>query len=138
MLPLAPGLFSTTTGCFQRSESLGASTRARMSMPVPVVNGTTRTTGREGKDWANAFAQQRAKTNAMRLMRSTFRSGLKMFVEHPVHLLRRQPAEAAVAADAEFRQEFSREAQALIVALHAVHGAEIDPGARGLELCERR
>src|SRR5215475_10935581 len=64
MLPLAPGLFSTTTGCFHRSESLGPITRARMSMPVPVVNGTTRVTGRLGKPCACASAENRRRTAA--------------------------------------------------------------------------
>jgi hypothetical protein len=40
MLPLAPGRFSTTTAEFHRSPSFCPSVRARMSMPVPGVNGT--------------------------------------------------------------------------------------------------
>ena len=64
ILPLAPGLFSTTTGCFQRSASLGWRARARMSMPVPGVKGTTRVTGREGKDCAAAPEASRARRKA--------------------------------------------------------------------------
>src|SRR6476620_3318506 len=41
MLPLAPGLFSTTTGWSQRCWISSPSTRARMSGPVPGVYGTT-------------------------------------------------------------------------------------------------
>ena len=37
MLPLAPALFSTTTGWPHLSESFGAMTRARMSIPLPGV-----------------------------------------------------------------------------------------------------
>jgi hypothetical protein len=37
MLPLAPGLLSTTTGWPQRSLILGPTVRAMMSMPVPGV-----------------------------------------------------------------------------------------------------
>ena len=48
MLPLAPGLLSTTTACFQRSLSLGAMMRAMMSLPLPGVKGTTRVTVRSG------------------------------------------------------------------------------------------
>ena len=50
MLPLAPGRFSTTTGTFQRSLKPGPSARARMSMPVPGVNGTMSLIGLEGYD----------------------------------------------------------------------------------------
>jgi len=41
MLPLAPGLFSTTPGWPHFSASGGPMTGARMSMPVPGENGTT-------------------------------------------------------------------------------------------------
>jgi hypothetical protein len=41
ILPLAPGLFSTTTGWFQRRWISSPMLRARMSGPVPGVNGTT-------------------------------------------------------------------------------------------------
>jgi hypothetical protein len=54
MLPLAPGLFSTTTGCPSRSESLGPTVRAIMSMPVPGVYGTMNLIGCEGQAWAKA------------------------------------------------------------------------------------
>jgi hypothetical protein len=46
--PLAPGRFSTTTATFQASESFWPSVRARMSMPVPGVYGTTSLTVRAG------------------------------------------------------------------------------------------
>src|SRR3954464_5358367 len=48
MLPVAPGLLSVTTPTFQRSESLGPTTRDRMSAPVPGVYGTMTCTGRLG------------------------------------------------------------------------------------------
>src|SRR4029453_4891495 len=40
MFPLAPARFSTTTDAFQSSPSFCPSVRARISMPVPGVNGT--------------------------------------------------------------------------------------------------
>jgi hypothetical protein len=41
MAPLAPTLFSITTGTLSRSASFGCSNRAITSAPVPGVNGTT-------------------------------------------------------------------------------------------------
>src|SRR3954468_4413988 len=53
MLPVAPGLLSTTIGTLRRSDSFGPSTRERMSAPVPGVNGTTTWIGRLGQaSWA--------------------------------------------------------------------------------------
>jgi len=61
MLPLAPGLFSTTTAWAHFSESFGAITRARMSMPVPGENGTISVTGRCGNGCACASDASAAK-----------------------------------------------------------------------------
>src|SRR5688572_10485050 len=44
-----PGRFSTITVCFQRSVSLSATERARMSVMLPAEKGTTRVTLRLGK-----------------------------------------------------------------------------------------
>ena len=44
-VPPAPGRFSTTTGCPQRSPSLGPIMRAEMSVALPAENGTTMRTG---------------------------------------------------------------------------------------------
>src|SRR5688500_2576510 len=49
MLPVAPARLSVITPTFQRSASLGPSVRARMSAPVPGVNGTMIWTLRCGK-----------------------------------------------------------------------------------------
>src|SRR4051794_39261923 len=54
MLPLAPGRFSTTTGCPSRRCIASAIMRATMSGAGPAVNGTMITTGRP--DGACAFA----------------------------------------------------------------------------------
>src|SRR5256885_9238139 len=59
MMPLAPGLLSTTTGSPHLRLSLGAMTRARMSIPLPGVYGTTSVIGRLGYEaavWASAAA----------------------------------------------------------------------------------
>src|SRR6478672_13384856 len=49
MMPLAPGLGSTTTGWFQRAESLSPYARESVSIgPPPVPNGTMRI-GLDGK-----------------------------------------------------------------------------------------
>ena len=48
MFPDAPGRFSTTTGCFQRSASFAPIVRARRSGPVAVVYGTIVRTTRLG------------------------------------------------------------------------------------------
>ena len=66
MLPLAPGLFSTTTGWPHFSASFGPMTRARMSMPVPGENGTTSVTGREGNACGKAPDETRASASAKR------------------------------------------------------------------------
>ena len=65
MLPLAPALFSTTTAWPHFSESFGAMTRARMSMPVPGEKGTISVTGRLGNGWGNALHE----TSSSRLSR---------------------------------------------------------------------
>src|SRR5258706_1450492 len=57
MMPLAPGLFSTTTACFQLSARRAATMRARLSAVTPCVYGTTSTTGRAGKPCACAAAE---------------------------------------------------------------------------------
>jgi hypothetical protein len=44
-VPVAPGLFSTTTGCFSSSGSLAATARAATSGGVPAAQGTTMRSG---------------------------------------------------------------------------------------------
>ena len=46
--PAAPVLLSTITGCFRRSTSFSAMTRASTSTPEPAENGTTIRTSRAG------------------------------------------------------------------------------------------
>src|SRR5437870_10187370 len=52
MICVAPGLFSTTTGWPQISESRAPIERDSASVAPPGVVGTTIFTGREGKGWA--------------------------------------------------------------------------------------
>src|SRR5439155_3339733 len=63
---LAPGLFSTTTGCPQGAASLSASWRARMSMPPPGGQATTMRTGLAGQGSASA-AKQHSESKLPRL-----------------------------------------------------------------------
>src|SRR5687767_13565889 len=49
MLPVAPGLFSTTTGCLYSSESFWPTARARMSEVPPGGYGTMILRGFEGQ-----------------------------------------------------------------------------------------
>ena len=49
MVPPAPGRFSITTGWPHISESFWPTVRARMSVALPAVNGTTILTGLLGK-----------------------------------------------------------------------------------------
>src|SRR5690606_32387397 len=56
MLPPAPALFSTTTGCPHCSDKLCAIKRARVSVTPPAVNGTTSRTGLSGYDAAAVAA----------------------------------------------------------------------------------
>src|SRR5688572_24111915 len=55
-MPLAPGLLSTTTGCFRAAPSRCAISRAMRSLPEPADVGTTMVMGRAGQlsDWAKA------------------------------------------------------------------------------------
>src|SRR5690242_13959646 len=55
MLPLAPGLLSTTTGCPSRPLLMSAAIiRATVSRMPPGATGTTSVTGLEGNAWENA------------------------------------------------------------------------------------
>jgi hypothetical protein len=55
-LPEAPGRLSTTIACPHAACRCGARVRARMSMPVRGVKGTTMRTSLPGQaDWANAW-----------------------------------------------------------------------------------
>ena len=48
MLPAAPGLFSTTIGCFQRWLNQSCMMRGKMSVEPPAGYGTTIFTGFQG------------------------------------------------------------------------------------------
>src|SRR4051812_41780035 len=48
MAPAAPGLFSTTMGCFHSAPSVGCMMRASASVPPAGGNGTMTVTGLEG------------------------------------------------------------------------------------------
>jgi len=54
MLPPAPALFSTMNCWPNSSETLAATTRAKMSVVPPAANGTTSLTGRDGHCSARA------------------------------------------------------------------------------------
>jgi len=73
MLPLAPGRFSTTTGFLLRSCSFCANTRARMSMPVPGVNGTISRMARLGYCACAPAAAASRSTSKIRFMKSLYR-----------------------------------------------------------------
>src|SRR5258706_22363 len=60
--PLAPGRFSTITGCPQIAASLGSMRRASVSAPPPGGNGTTMRTGFDGNTCARAVADARSRT----------------------------------------------------------------------------
>ena len=59
-MPSPPWRFSTTTAWPQRSESLSATVRAAMSMPLPGPSGVIRRTVRCGQGWAGACADDGA------------------------------------------------------------------------------
>src|SRR5260370_8216459 len=81
MLPLAPGLFSTTTGWPHFSLSFGPMTRARMSMPVPGENGTTSVTVRLGNACPCAMDESSASTVAQtNLMDSNYSSDMARII----------------------------------------------------------
>src|SRR2546429_3201653 len=79
MLPPAPGLFSTTTGCPSACCSLGAMRRAERSTGPPGAYGTTRWTGRDGQSCA--FKQ------ALAPSASAAKAALAFFDEHLFALL---------------------------------------------------
>src|SRR5258707_1284877 len=60
--PSAPGLFSTITGCFQRSAKRSAKTRAVMSGALPDPSGTIKRTVRCGQTSANRGVTGRPNT----------------------------------------------------------------------------
>src|SRR4051812_1422840 len=74
MLPSAPALLSTSTGCPTALDKPVATMRARMSVTLPAANGTTKVIGRDGhgSDCANpeagaiANARKAAAQNACR------------------------------------------------------------------------
>src|SRR5437868_11917118 len=63
---------------------------------------------------------------------------LQMLVEHHRHLGWRDAAEAAIGRKPELRQEFPRQRDALLEAIHMMDDAEIDPRAARLEVFQRR
>src|SRR5688572_21866721 len=67
MLPPAPVLFSTTTGCPHASLSFCPSRRATTSVVPPAANGTTIFTGFDGNACAAASAGAKARTAAARM-----------------------------------------------------------------------
>src|SRR6266853_1570738 len=86
--PFEPGRFSTTTGWPSASPSLGASTRAIVSVAPPGGLGTSRRTGRVGY-CAEAAAASRAKRNAAAI-RGSARSGTR-FGFMPAAFFRTEP-----------------------------------------------
>src|SRR3954470_93597 len=62
MICVAPGLFSTTTGCPQISDRRPAIDRDSASVAPPAVAGTTIFTGLEGNGCASASDAQSKKT----------------------------------------------------------------------------
>src|SRR5687767_14190029 len=77
MLPEAPALFSTTTGCPSRFESASATTRPLVSVTPPGANGTTSRIGRSGYwAWAPIAAAANA---AIRSFFIVFLLGLSSF-----------------------------------------------------------
>ena len=71
MLPEAPGRFSTTKGWAKRAWRKGATSRARMSTPVPGVNGTRMVIGPSGLCARAMRGAPAARASATRLLRST-------------------------------------------------------------------
>src|SRR5215471_16064134 len=57
-----PGRFTTTAVCVSRSLSVGASNRKSWSVELPVANGMTSCTGRDGNSCADAAPAQRIKS----------------------------------------------------------------------------
>src|SRR5574339_376943 len=64
MVPPAPALFSTTTGCPSSVESPCATARATPSVPPPGGNGTINLIGWVGHDWAPAVPAAKASARA--------------------------------------------------------------------------
>src|SRR3954465_698667 len=63
---------------------------------------------------------------------------LQMLLEHQRHLGRWNAAKAAIGRKPELRQEFPRQRDALLEAIHMMDDAEIDPRAARLEVFQRR
>src|SRR5262245_59792776 len=74
MRPLAPGLFSTTTGWPNLARSPSATSRAERSVMPAGGNGTIKRIGREGKDCAAAAVESTRESSrlARRLKRERF------------------------------------------------------------------
>src|SRR5215510_15224427 len=64
MLPLAPGRFSMVTVWPQRCCNSSPKIRAKMSIPVPAVNGTTMVIGRSDNGWAASRWGNKASASA--------------------------------------------------------------------------
>src|SRR5690606_5063033 len=70
IVPPAPGLFSTITGCFRRRCSCSASARASVSVPAPGAKPTTMVIGRSDPlDWADAGATSASAAQAAPIQR---------------------------------------------------------------------
>src|SRR5687767_5507457 len=72
MLPLAPALFSTTTGWPSACESLSPRARAARSVEPPGGNPTSSFTGRSGQPWADASEVAKARQREMRSFMGSF------------------------------------------------------------------
>lgn len=80
ILPLAPGLLSTTTGWPQCRVSSAPSARARISMPVPGLYGTMMVIGRPAT-WAAAGRRETAtRRSAPTAVRNTWLAATILFI----------------------------------------------------------
>ena len=92
--PAAPDLFSTSTLVFHISCSLGAMTRARMSVPPPGGKPTTMRIGAVGRVWARSIGAARLAAAATKVRRQI----MQMAEASLLPAVRKQP-EAIVVAD---------------------------------------
>src|SRR5688572_13600637 len=81
MVPAAPGLFSTTTGCPRISWSAGAMMRAVTSTFPPAENGTMMRIGLDGKVCAAAAVANVATRAARARLKDVFMEFLHGLVE---------------------------------------------------------
>ena len=110
-MPPAPGLFCTTTGCFQSWPSFSVMTRSSASGPLPGGNGVTMLTARVGKSacaWAHGAAPSVAAAMAA-VMRVRRASG--MAVSWVMVVLAQKNGRLATPAVGDVRKSGSRRAQ---------------------------